>query len=133
MLQVSNLKKSYSTRVLFENLTFSVDKGSVVGLVGRNGCGKSTLFKIILGQEEAEEGKITMPSGYKIGFLDQHISFSKPTLIEECVQMLREDSFRSGFHPRGPGKISGYFFRRLSASDQSLQMPVDSAGSYFAG
>jgi ATPase subunit of ABC transporter with duplicated ATPase domains len=60
-------------------------------LVGRNGSGKSTLFKIILGEEHYDSGDITVPKGYVVGALPQHIHFTEDRLIDECSQVLSED------------------------------------------
>ena len=88
MISFDNISKSYGARVLFENVTFNINKGERIGLVGRNGHGKTTLMRIITGEESADEGKISIPKNYKIGFLKQHISFSKKTVIEEDIQQL---------------------------------------------
>jgi ATP-binding cassette, subfamily F, member 3 len=69
MIQLSNLSKSFADRELFSNLGFTLSKGSKVGLVGRNGTGKSTLFKLILGEEHADARDIIIPKGYRIGAL----------------------------------------------------------------
>lgn len=92
MIQVSQLSKSYSTRPLFEDVSFSINKGEVIGLVGRNGTGKSTLLKIITGKEEPDDGTMTCPKSYRLGLLDQHIHFEKDTVIEECCRLLKEDT-----------------------------------------
>ena len=88
MIQASGLEKAYGDQELFANLSFLVSKGERVGLVGRNGTGKSTLFKMILGEEHADSGAILKPKGYKIGTLEQHIQFTKPNLLDECIQVL---------------------------------------------
>ena len=88
MIQVSDLRKSFGARTLFEEVSFSVSKGEVIGLVGRNGCGKSTLFKILTGVESHDEGSVHIPKGYKIGFLDQHIKFTEETVLDECCRAL---------------------------------------------
>ena len=88
MIQVSGLQKAYGDQTLFDNLSFLVNKGERVGLVGRNGTGKTTLFKMILGEEQTDSGTLLTPKGYKIGTLEQHIQFTKPNLLEECIQAL---------------------------------------------
>ena len=91
MIQASNLEKSYGAQRIFENLSFLVNKGERVGLVGRNGTGKSTLFKMILGEEHADSGSILIPKDYKIGTLEQHIQFTKPNVLDECIQALPDE------------------------------------------
>ena len=82
MLKIDGLAKSYGHVALFEDINVSIDSGQRVGLVGRNGHGKSTLLKIITGQEEADAGDITFPKGYKLGFLEQHLDFKEPTILD---------------------------------------------------
>lgn len=84
MLQISNLSKQYGDRVLFEDVSFGLIAGERLGLVGRNGCGKSTLFKLILEEEHPDSGKIIAPRGYKIGHLAQHLKFTEPSVLEEA-------------------------------------------------
>jgi ATP-binding cassette subfamily F protein 3 len=93
MIQVSNLDKSYGQQVLFDKVSFLINPGERVGLVGRNGHGKTTLFRLILGQEHQDSGVISIPDGYRIGHLSQHISFSEDTVLKEaCLSLpLRED------------------------------------------
>ena len=91
MIQITNLSKSYGTRKLLENITFSLGARERVGLVGRNGSGKSTLLKIIQGDERVNSGEVVIPKNYKLGILEQHISFSQKTLLEECTQILKNE------------------------------------------
>ena len=72
-LQIQNLSKSFSVRTLFTGVTFSVNKGERVALVGNNGSGKTTLMKIILGVEQPDEGSITHAKESKVGYLPQEI------------------------------------------------------------
>ncbi len=60
MLEVSNLRKSYGDRLLIDDLSFSIPKGAIVGIIGPNGTGKSTLFRMISGQEQPDSGTITL-------------------------------------------------------------------------
>jgi len=92
MIQANNLDKCYGQQVIFIKAGFTLNPGERVGLVDRNGHGKTTLFKMILGQERPDSGSISIPSGYKIGHLSQHISFSKKTVIQEaCLSLSSED------------------------------------------
>ncbi|HOY66481.1 MAG TPA: ABC-F family ATP-binding cassette domain-containing protein [Candidatus Ozemobacteraceae bacterium] len=72
-LQIRNLSKSFSVRTLFRNVTFAVNPGERVALVGNNGSGKSTLMRIIRGGESADDGGITRPRESRVGYLSQEI------------------------------------------------------------
>ena len=91
MIQLSSISKSFADQELFTNLNFKLNSGNRVGLVGRNGSGKSTLFKLILGEETYDEGTISIPKGYKIGALRQHLEFTEATLREESALALSEE------------------------------------------
>ncbi|AFJ48419.1 energy-dependent translational throttle protein EttA [Shimwellia blattae] len=71
VLDVENLTKSYGDRVLFDNLSFSVPKGAIVGIIGPNGAGKSTLFRMITGAEQPDSGTITLGETVKLASVDQ--------------------------------------------------------------
>jgi ATP-binding cassette subfamily F protein 3 len=90
MIKIFGLNKSYGKQVLFDDLSLSINRGEKIGLVGRNGHGKSTLFQMILGNVEANSGNISVPKNYRIGHLEQHIHFTKPTVLEECSLGLPE-------------------------------------------
>lgn len=91
MIQINHLTKSYGTRILFEDLSLKLNAGNKVGFVGRNGTGKSTLFKIILGEEPYEDGEVIIPKNYRIGTLRQHLHFTHKTVREECASVLEGD------------------------------------------
>jgi len=83
MISIQNLHKNYGKQILFDGASLQMAPRERLGLVGRNGHGKSTLFRIILGEEELDGGNVTFPRNYRIGHLAQHIKFSKPTVLEE--------------------------------------------------
>ncbi len=85
MITISGLNKNFGGQVLFDDLSLSVNRGEKIGLVGRNGHGKTTLFQMILGNVEVNSGNINVPKGYRIGHLEQHINFTMPTVLEECA------------------------------------------------
>ncbi|OUR61089.1 energy-dependent translational throttle protein EttA [Colwellia sp. 39_35_sub15_T18] len=71
VLEVTNLKKSFDNRVLIDDLTFSVPKGAIVGIIGANGAGKSTLFKMMSGTEQQDSGTIELGDTVKLASVDQ--------------------------------------------------------------
>ena len=91
MIELINISKSYPTGDLYSELNLRLNSGDKVGLVGRNGTGKSTLFKLILGEEHQDTGEIKFPKAYKIGALKQYFDFSEKTLIDETALALSED------------------------------------------
>ena len=84
ILTVSNLEKSYGTDLLFRDVTFSIAAGQKMGLVGRNGCGKTTLLRILMGQELPDGGKVSLANGRRLGYLRQEAPVHpEHTLLEE--------------------------------------------------
>ncbi|MEO1752093.1 energy-dependent translational throttle protein EttA [Thiofaba sp. EF100] len=71
VIEVENLSKSFGDRVLYQGLSFSVPKGAVVGIIGPNGVGKSTLFKMLTGQEKPDGGSITLGETVQLAYVDQ--------------------------------------------------------------
>ncbi|OLB74410.1 MAG: energy-dependent translational throttle protein EttA, partial [Nitrospirae bacterium 13_2_20CM_2_61_4] len=66
-----NLNKSYGDKVLFENLSFNLPRGGIVGVIGPNGAGKTTLFKLIVGKEKPDAGSLRVGETVTIGYVDQ--------------------------------------------------------------
>lgn len=85
-LQIENLTKSYGDRILFQSISFGVNESDKIGIIAKNGTGKSTLMRIICGKESADSGTVTFRSGLKIGMLDQTPEFNpEDTVIESCM------------------------------------------------
>lgn len=91
MIQVSGLSLAYSGEYLFKEAFFDIQPRERIAFIGRNGMGKSSIFRLLTGKETPDSGVIAMRKNYTIGTLDQHIVFTKPTLIEEAALGLRED------------------------------------------
>ena len=72
ILVVENLSHSFGGRVIFEDVSFRLNRGEHVGLVGANGEGKSTFMNILTKKLEAEEGKVLWNKRVNVGYLDQH-------------------------------------------------------------
>lgn len=71
VIELNNVTKAYGDKLLFENLSFTLPAGGIVGVIGPNGAGKSTLFKLLTGQEQPDEGTIDMGSTVRLGYVDQ--------------------------------------------------------------
>lgn len=85
-LQIENLTKSYGDRILFESVTFGVEEGDKIGLIARNGTGKTTMLRIIAGKESADSGTVTFRNGIKVGMLEQLPEFNpEDTVTEACI------------------------------------------------
>jgi len=92
MIAVENLSKSFGEQVLFENISFRINRGERVGVVGRNGHGKTTLFRLVAGLETPDSGRITMPRNYRIGYVEQEIHFTEETVLKEASKGLPPDA-----------------------------------------
>jgi len=138
MIKISNLSKSFGEQLLFKDLTIDVGRRERVGLVGRNGHGKSTLFRMILGEVEPDAGVIATPKKYRIGHLDQDLRFTRDTVLgEACLALPRENrdqlwkaekvlfglGFTSDDMRRAPEVFSGGFQVRLNLAKVLISEP----------
>lgn len=86
-LQIENLTKSYGDRLLFADVTFGINEGDKIGLIAKNGMGKTTLLRCIAGQESVDSGTVTFTSGLRLGFLEQSPQLDENlTVTEACLQ-----------------------------------------------
>jgi ATP-binding cassette, subfamily F, member 3 len=91
MLTLQNISIYFGGRYLFDSVSISVSAEDRIGLIGRNGTGKSTMLKLIYGLETPESGKVSMPNGYKIGYLPQEIKTdSTKSIFEEAESALKD-------------------------------------------
>jgi len=90
MLNIKNIAKSFDGQTVFNDISFVVNSKEKIGLIGRNGSGKSTLFKILCGKLEPSEGEILKPKNYKLGYLEQHLKFTKDNVLDEACLALPE-------------------------------------------
>ena len=85
-LQIENLTKSYGNRILFADITFGVNEGEKIGIIAKNGTGKSTLLNIISGKESPDSGKITFRNDLRVSILEQMPNFAdNATVIDACM------------------------------------------------
>ena len=85
LINIENLTKAYAERKLFDGASFSLQEGEKVGVIGINGTGKTTFLKMIMGEEEADEGKITTANHVVLRYLPQHPEFDPNKSSLECV------------------------------------------------
>lgn len=85
-LQIEDLSKSYGDRMLFHSVTFGVNQGDKIGLIAKNGTGKSTLLRIIAGKESPDDGKITFRNDLRVGYVEQMPQFpGEDTVLQACL------------------------------------------------
>ena len=85
MINIINLSKYYGTDTIFDNISLKINLNEKVGLVGPNGCGKTTLIKMITGIEEPSEGHILIDKNLKIGYVPQHIEFDNNLSLSDVM------------------------------------------------
>ena len=91
MISVENLSKSYGSHELFDAASFKLNPRERIGLVGRNGQGKTTLFRIITGEERQDAGTVVIPKNYRIGYVHQELAFTENTVLKEAMRGLPAD------------------------------------------
>jgi len=138
MISADNLSKSYAHQVLFEKASFKINDRERVGLVGRNGHGKTTLLRLIIGEETPDEGSISIPKNYRIGYVRQHLDFTEETLLKEGMKGLPNSQkdhhwkvekvlsglgFTAGDMKRHPSEFSGGYQVRLNLAKVLVSDP----------
>ncbi len=84
-LSIENLKRSYGERILFEGLTFGLSKGDRMALIANNGTGKTSLLKIIAGDDVSEGGSVTLRKGIRVGYLNQDPHFDDNQTVKQLI------------------------------------------------
>jgi len=138
MLQINNLSLSFGGQQLLDDVSFNIHSGERIGLVGRNGSGKTTLFRLITGEVPPDEGRISMPKNYTIGYLKQHLQFAEATVLQEaCLGLKAEEQdqiwkaekiltglgFTEDELYKSPTEFSGGFQVRLNLAKVLLTEP----------
>jgi ATP-binding cassette ChvD family protein len=126
VVEAQNLTKSYNGKLLFDNVNFTIPKGAIVGVIGPNGVGKTTLFRMITGQEKPDSGTIKVGDTVKLGYVDQSRETLNPdkTVFDEV----------SGGHetiPLGQKEVNSRAYVswfNFSGSDQQKKVGTLSGG-----
>lgn len=91
-LQVEDLTKSYGDRMLFDSVTFGINEGDKIGLIAKNGTGKSTLLRILSGEEAPDSGSVTFRNGLRVGFLAQIPDFAPgKSILDNLLAAMPEE------------------------------------------
>ncbi|MFN2258230.1 MAG: energy-dependent translational throttle protein EttA [Parasphingopyxis sp.] len=126
VIEAEGVTKAYDDKLLFENLTFSLPPGGIVGVIGPNGAGKTTLFRLITGQEEPDSGKIEIGETVRLGYVDQSRDALDPAhnVWEEISDGL--DYFTFGKHELQTRAYVGAF--NFKGADQQKKVGQLSGG-----
>jgi ATP-binding cassette subfamily F protein 3 len=138
MLQINELTLSFSGQELLSDVSFNINSNERIGLLGRNGSGKTSLFKLMTGELHPDSGRIMIPKNYTIGYLKQHLSFTEPTLLQEACLGLKDEEraqvwkaekmlsglgFSEADMEKSPAEFSGGFQVRLNLAKVLLAEP----------
>ncbi|MBW2593108.1 MAG: ABC-F family ATP-binding cassette domain-containing protein [Deltaproteobacteria bacterium] len=138
MISIENVSKSFGGQNLFEGISFQINSRERIGLVGRNGHGKTTLFSMISNAQAPNSGNIIIPKNYRIGYVRQHIDFKAATVLDEGALGLLENErdqywkvekilgglgFSANDMQRHPGEFSGGFQVRLNLAKILVSEP----------
>jgi ATP-binding cassette subfamily F protein 3 len=88
MIRFENISKSYGKQQLFDQISFKINAKERVGLVGRNGHGKTTMLRMIMHKTQPDSGQVVIPKNYQVGYVEQQIAFKADTVLGEGMRGL---------------------------------------------
>ncbi|KPA11933.1 ABC transporter ATP-binding protein [Candidatus Magnetomorum sp. HK-1] len=138
MIRFENISKSYGKQQLFEQISYKINAKERIGLVGRNGHGKTTLMRMIINQVKPDDGQVVIPKNYRVGYVEQHISFQAETVLDEGMRGLPDHEkehywkvekvlaglgFSQDDMSRNPSEFSGGYQVRLNLAKALVSEP----------
>ena len=122
MLSVNSISKSYNLKTILEQVSFGLSTGERVGLVGPNGCGKTTHLRILVGDETPDSGGVyTVPTSLRVGYLPQALPYHPDDTLQRFIHRMEGDLSALGVH------LESLAIRLASAAkDRALQQEYDS-------
>ncbi len=135
MLQVNNVHNAYGDNVILAGITLLVNHGDRVALIGPNGCGKTTLLRIILGKEPPDQGTVSFdPPGLRIGYLEQALIYPQEATVDEVMRgTLADPEQEIQRSAEQMAHASGEELERLMATYARALDRFEAGGGYSAG
>jgi ATP-binding cassette ChvD family protein len=126
VIEAKGVKKAFDDKLLFDNLTFSLPPGGIVGVIGPNGAGKTTLFRMIMGQESPDSGEFVTGETVKLGYVDQaHLEIDPEKSVWEVISGGNEQFMLGGKLINSRAYVSRFNF---GGADQQKKCKVLSGG-----
>jgi ATP-binding cassette ChvD family protein len=125
VIEANKVKKGFGDKLLVEDMTFSLPPGGIIGVIGPNGAGKSTLFKMITGQEKADEGTFRIGDSVKLAYVDQSRELDPEKTIWEVISEGQENIYLGSREINSRAYVGRFNF---SGSDQQQKVGLLSGG-----
>jgi len=135
-ITINKVDKRFGSKVIFDEATFSIGEDQKIGIVGRNGSGKSTLCKMILGEDEPDDGEIVLSKHMRLGYIEQHDPFEPDeTVLSFLMRYTGKEDWECGkvagkfqiknelFNDKLIGELSGGYQTRVKIISMLLQDP----------